>query len=79
MSKLILQLEWLEFFPLRCGRRAAYARTEEAFVYLPLSGSGFRVERVGGPRPSEVALRAYPQIQDAQVTSFFLRIRARKP
>ena len=41
--------------------------------------SGFRVERVEEPRPSEAAIDACPQIQDARVTAFFLHIRARKP
>ena len=41
--------------------------------------TGFRLERVEEPRPSEAAIRACPQIQDARVTAFFLHIRARKP
>ena len=36
-----------------------------------LSGSGFGVECAEGPHLSEAALRGYPQIQDAWVTSFF--------
>ena len=41
--------------------------------------TGFRLERVEEPRPSEASIRACPQIQDARVSAFFLHIRARKP
>jgi SAM-dependent methyltransferase len=41
--------------------------------------TGFRLERVEEPRPSDQAVRACPAIQDAQVVAYFLHIRARKP
>ena len=41
--------------------------------------TGFRLEHIEEPRPSEAAIRACPQIQDTRVTAFFLHIRARKP
>ena len=44
-----------------------------------LIDSSFCVERVEEPRPTEAALRAYPQLYDALVTAFFLHVRVRKP
>ena len=41
--------------------------------------SGFQVERVEEPRPSDETVRACPDMQDAQVVAYFLHLRARKP
>jgi SAM-dependent methyltransferase len=43
-----------------------------------LVDSGFRLERVAEPRPSDEVVRECPRIQDAQVVAYFLHIRARK-
>ena len=44
-----------------------------------LVGSGFLLERVEEPRPSAEAVRACPDVQDAQVVAYFLHVRVRKP
>jgi len=44
-----------------------------------LIATGFVIERVEEPCPTDDALRACPAIRDAQVTAFFLHIRTRKP
>lgn len=41
--------------------------------------TGFSLERVTEPRPSDETVRACPEMQDAQVVAYFLHIRARKP
>ena len=41
--------------------------------------AGLRPERLAEPRPSDDTDRACPALQDAQVVSYFLHIRARKP
>jgi hypothetical protein len=41
--------------------------------------TGFLLERVEEPCPSDETVRACPNIQDAQVIAYFLHIRARKP
>jgi ubiquinone/menaquinone biosynthesis C-methylase UbiE len=40
---------------------------------------GFRLERLSEPRPSDETIRECPALQDAQVVSYFLHVRARKP
>lgn len=40
--------------------------------------AGFVVERLEEPRPTDEAVRACPDIQDAQVVAYFLHVRARK-
>jgi hypothetical protein len=44
-----------------------------------LIDTGFRLERVAEPRPSDETVRACPDMQDAQVVAYFLHIRVRKP
>ena len=44
-----------------------------------LVDTGFVVERVAEPRPSDETVRRYPKLQDAQVIAYFLHLRARKP
>jgi ubiquinone/menaquinone biosynthesis C-methylase UbiE len=41
--------------------------------------TGFVIERVEEPRPTDQAVRKCPVVQDAQVVAYFLHIRARKP
>lgn len=43
-----------------------------------LVDTGFAIERVAEPRPSDEAVRACPHVQDAQVVPYFLHLRARK-
>jgi folate-dependent tRNA-U54 methylase TrmFO/GidA len=40
--------------------------------------TGFRLERIEEPRPSDEIVRARPEVQDAQVVACFLHIGARK-
>jgi hypothetical protein len=44
-----------------------------------LIDTGFVLERLGEPRPSDEAVRERPRLQSAQVVAFFLHVRARKP
>ena len=41
--------------------------------------TGFLLERVGEPRPTDEAVCEYPNVQDAQVVAYFLHLRMRKP
>ena len=41
--------------------------------------TGFALERIEEPRPSDQVVRECPVIQDTQVVAYFLHIRARKP
>lgn len=41
--------------------------------------TGFILERIVEPRPSDPTVRDHPVLQDAQVVAFFLIVRARKP
>ena len=55
-----------------------FNRTLDQWLNL-LIESGFCIERVGEPRPSDETVRVCPKLQDAQVVAYFLHIRARKP
>jgi hypothetical protein len=44
-----------------------------------LIATGFLMERMEEPRPTDETVRACPDMQDAQVVAYFLHIRARKP
>ena len=55
-----------------------FTRTLSQWLNL-LIDTGFRLERVAEPRPSDVTVRACPDMQDAQVVAYFLHIRVRKP
>lgn len=55
-----------------------FTRAVSQWVNL-LIETGFGIERVEEPRPSDAAVRACPAIQDAQVTAYFLHLRVRKP
>jgi hypothetical protein len=54
-----------------------FSRTISQWLNL-LIATGFVVERVEEPYPSDEAVRACPQIRDARITAFFLHIRVRK-
>jgi len=41
--------------------------------------TGFTLERIEEPRPSDETVRVCPDLQDAQVVAYFLHIRGRKP
>ncbi|HXD51360.1 MAG TPA: class I SAM-dependent methyltransferase, partial [Burkholderiales bacterium] len=41
--------------------------------------AGLQIERLEEPRPDDETVRACPKLQDAQVVSYFLHIRVRKP
>ena len=43
-----------------------------------LIDSGFVIERIEEPRPSDETVQSCPDLQDAQVVAYFLHIRARK-
>ncbi len=55
-----------------------FTRTMSQWLNL-LIDTGFLLERVAEPRPSDELARACPNIQDAQVVAYFLHTRVRKP
>jgi ubiquinone/menaquinone biosynthesis C-methylase UbiE len=55
-----------------------FTRTVSQWLNL-LIDTGFRLERIEEPRPNDDTVRACPDLQDAQVVSYFLHIRVRKP
>jgi len=55
-----------------------FTRTMSQWLNL-LIVTGFRLELVAEPRPGDETVRACPDVQDAQVVSYFLHIRVRKP
>ena len=55
-----------------------FTRTLSQWLNL-LIGAGFRLEHIEEPRPDDETVRACPAIQDAQVVSYFLHVRVRKP
>lgn len=55
-----------------------FTRTVSQWLNL-LIETGFLMERIEEPRPSDETVRACPDMQDAQVVAYFLHIRARKP
>jgi SAM-dependent methyltransferase len=55
-----------------------FTRTVSQWLNL-LIETGFRLEHVEEPRPSDETVRACPDMQDAQVVAYFLHIRARRP
>jgi SAM-dependent methyltransferase len=55
-----------------------FTRTISQWLNLLLD-TGFVLERLQEPRPTEQAVEACPGLQDAQVVAYFLHIRARKP
>jgi hypothetical protein len=59
-------------------RRRWKRRTMSQWLNL-LIATGFLMERMEEPRPTDETVRACPDMQDAQVVAYFLHIRARKP
>lgn len=55
-----------------------FTRTVSQWLNL-LIETGFRIERLEEPRPSDEAVRKCPDLQDSQVVAYFLHIRVRKP
>lgn len=55
-----------------------FRRTMSQWLNL-LVGTGFRLESVAEPRPTDEAVRMCPAVQDAQVVAYFLHVRVRKP
>lgn len=55
-----------------------FTRTLSQWFNLLIAG-GFVIERIEEPRPSDEVVAARPELQDAQVVSYFLHVRVRKP
>lgn len=55
-----------------------FTRTLSQWLNL-LCETGFQIERLAEPCPSEAAVQAHPGLQDAQVVAYFLHLRVRKP
>src|SRR5262245_53538829 len=55
-----------------------FTRTVSQWLNL-LIVTGFQLDRIEEPRPSDETVRACPDMQDAQVVAYFLHIRVRKP
>jgi SAM-dependent methyltransferase len=55
-----------------------FTRTLSQWLNL-LFDLGFRLERLAEPRPTDETVKICPGVQDAQVVSYFLHVRARKP
>ena len=63
---------------LRKFRIPRFTRTLSQWLNL-LTDTGFLLERMEEPRPSDETVAACPALQDAQVVSYFLHLRVRKP
>ena len=59
-------------------RTPLFTRTLSQWLNL-LIDAGFRLERLAEPRPTDETVGLCPALQDAQVVSYFLHIRARRP
>jgi ubiquinone/menaquinone biosynthesis C-methylase UbiE len=55
-----------------------FTRTLSQWLNL-VTDTGFRLERVAEPRPSDETVRACPAVQGGQVVACFLHVRVRKP
>jgi SAM-dependent methyltransferase len=44
-----------------------------------LLDTGFALERIHEPRPSDDTVKKVPAVQDAQIVAYFLHVRCRKP
>ncbi|MDX1998565.1 MAG: class I SAM-dependent methyltransferase [Thermoanaerobaculia bacterium] len=62
---------------LRKFRIPRYTRPLSQWLNLLLD-TGFQIERLAEPRPSDETVAAYPYLQDAQVVAYFLHVRVRK-
>jgi hypothetical protein len=54
-----------------------FRRTLSEWLNL-LIESGFQLERVAEPTPTDETVRSYPGLQDAQVVAYFLHLRVRR-
>ena len=63
---------------LRKFRIPRFTRTLGHWLNLIID-SGFVLERVEEPRPSDDTIAVHPGLQDAQVVAYFLHMRVRKP
>ena len=63
---------------LRKFKIPRFTRTLSQWVNL-LIESGFLLERLEEPRPSDETVAVCPSIQDAQIVAYFLHVRVRKP
>jgi SAM-dependent methyltransferase len=63
---------------LRKFRIPRFTRTLSDWLNLIID-TGFLLDHIAEPRPSDETVAACPEIQDAQVVSYFLHIRLRKP
>ena len=63
---------------LRDFRTPRFTHTLSQWFHL-LLGTGFVLECIQEPRPGDEAVRAHPNLQDAQVVPCFLHVRVRKP
>jgi ubiquinone/menaquinone biosynthesis C-methylase UbiE len=63
---------------LRKFRIPRFSRTLSQWLNLVIE-SGFLLERIEEPRPSDETVARCPDLQDAQVVSYFLHLRLRKP
>jgi SAM-dependent methyltransferase len=59
-------------------RTPRFTRTLSQWLNL-LIDTGLLLERLEEPRPSDEAVRECPAVHDAQVVSYFLHVRARRP
>lgn len=55
-----------------------FSRTVSGWLNL-LIDTGFRIERIEEPCPSDEVAAEYPAVQDAQIMPYFLHVRVRKP
>jgi SAM-dependent methyltransferase len=55
-----------------------FNRTMSDWLNLVIA-TGFTLERIEEPTPSDETVRKCPELQDAQVVAYFLHVRARKP
>src|SRR5438093_1772246 len=63
---------------LRKFRIPRFRRTLSYWLNL-LIETGFQLERIEEPRPSDETIAACPELQDAQAVAYFLHLRVRKP
>jgi len=62
---------------MRKFRIPRFRRTLSEWLNL-LVETGFKLERVEEPRPTDETVLAHPELQDAQVVAYFLHLRARR-
>ena len=63
---------------LRRFQTPRFTRTISQWLNLLLD-TGFALDRIAEPRPTDTTVQVCPDLQDAQVVAYFLHIQARKP